>query len=190
MEGGGTEVFPDLGRHCQLPDCNQLDFLPFTCDGCHQVFCLEHRSYKSHECPKSDQKSRKVIVCERCSTAIETTGQYGEDEKEMLEQHERSKDCDPSKLKKHRCPVRRCKEILTFSNTASCKSCQVKVCLKHRFPADHACKRIATAPNALSSRSRLLAALPQRMGTDCGGKDAAHESRRPPPNTLKSVEAF
>lgn len=36
--GEGTEAFPDLGRHCQRSDCNQLDFLPFKCDGCHQVF--------------------------------------------------------------------------------------------------------------------------------------------------------
>lgn len=34
---GGTEAFPDLGRHCQHSDCHQLDFLPFTCDGCQKV---------------------------------------------------------------------------------------------------------------------------------------------------------
>ncbi|XP_040868754.1 uncharacterized protein [Glycine max] len=37
MASGGTEAFPDLGKHCQHRDCNQLDFLPFTCDGCQQV---------------------------------------------------------------------------------------------------------------------------------------------------------
>ena len=36
--GGGTEAFPDLGQHCQNPDCNQLDFLPFKCDGCQKVY--------------------------------------------------------------------------------------------------------------------------------------------------------
>ena len=35
--GGGTEAFPDLGQHCQHSDCNQLDFLPFNCDGCQKV---------------------------------------------------------------------------------------------------------------------------------------------------------
>lgn len=38
MASGGTEAFPDLGKHCQHVDCHQLDFLPFTCDGCKQVF--------------------------------------------------------------------------------------------------------------------------------------------------------
>lgn len=36
--GGGTEAFPDLGEHCQNPDCKLLDFLPFTCDGCKSVY--------------------------------------------------------------------------------------------------------------------------------------------------------
>jgi len=37
MASGGTEAFPDLGKHCQHVDCHRLDFLPFTCDGCKQV---------------------------------------------------------------------------------------------------------------------------------------------------------
>ncbi|XP_059250764.1 AN1-type zinc finger protein 1 isoform X4 [Mustela nigripes] len=28
------------------------DFLPFVCDGCSGVFCLEHRSRESHSCPE------------------------------------------------------------------------------------------------------------------------------------------
>lgn len=35
--GGGTEAFPDLGRHCQHSECKQLDFLPFNCNGCRKV---------------------------------------------------------------------------------------------------------------------------------------------------------
>ncbi|KAI5571815.1 hypothetical protein POPTR_011G138500v4 [Populus trichocarpa] len=141
--GGGTEAFPDLGRHCQHSECKQLDFLPFNCNGCRKVFCLEHRSYKSHECPKSDHKSRKVVVCETCSASIETTGCNEDAEKVVLLKHEKSGDCDPRKKKKKKptCAVKRCKEILTFSNTCTCKTCQLKVCLKHRFPADHACKK-------------------------------------------------
>lgn len=33
----GTPEFPDLGKHCTVDDCKQIDFLPFTCDRCHQV---------------------------------------------------------------------------------------------------------------------------------------------------------
>ncbi|XP_016512901.1 zinc finger AN1 domain-containing stress-associated protein 12 [Nicotiana tabacum] len=182
--GGGTEAFPDLGSHCQHSDCRQLDFLPFTCDACQKIFCVEHRSCKSHECPKSDINSRKVLVCEICSMSIETTGCQGEDDKVLLQKHEKSGDCDPKKKKKPTCPVKRCKEILTFSNTSTCKSCRIQVCLKHRFPADHACKRNSSL-SQLSANNKFLIALTARSGNDCGNKSRASTSR---PTTL-SVKA-
>lgn len=196
--GGGTEAFPDLGAHCQHPDCHQLDFLPFHCDACRkvhplacvcllcfvymylckpfnlgvsimQVFCVEHRSHKSHQCPKSDHNSRKVVVCEICSTSIETTGH---DEKVLLEKHRSSGGCDPANKRKPTCPVRRCKQVLTFSNTSTCKTCQLKVCLKHRFPVDHACGRgsAATTTSSVAGRwnDKFLVALASRNGKDCG----------------------
>ena len=137
-----------------------------------QVFCLEHRLAKSHECPKPDAGSRKVVVCEACSAAIETTGCFGEDEKKVLERHEKSGDCDPRKKKKPTCPVRRCKEVLTFSNTATCKTCRGRVCLKHRFPADHAC-------NQPRSSNKFLA---PRNGKDCGIKVSISSSSSQPPS--------
>ncbi|XP_033126057.1 AN1-type zinc finger protein 1-like isoform X1 [Anneissia japonica] len=39
-----------IGKHCDFPNCNQLDFLPFYCDNCSRTFCKEHRSKGSHEC--------------------------------------------------------------------------------------------------------------------------------------------
>ncbi|KAJ6332771.1 hypothetical protein OIU77_008761 [Salix suchowensis] len=192
MGGGGTEAFPDLGRHCEHSECNQLDFLPFNCDGCRKVFCLEHRSSKSHDCPKSDHKSRKVVVCETCSASIETTGCDEDTEKAVMEKHEKSGDCDPRKKKKKpTCAVKRCKEILTFSNTSTCKTCQLKVCLKHRFPADHACKKSSSSavPGMPEGRSnnKFLIALALRNGKDC-----ANNGRRttPPPSNTPSVKAY
>ncbi|XP_055966768.1 AN1-type zinc finger protein 1 [Sorex fumeus] len=42
----------DIGQHCQVAHCRQKDFLPFKCDGCSGIFCLEHRSRSSHNCPE------------------------------------------------------------------------------------------------------------------------------------------
>ncbi|XP_059670225.1 zinc finger AN1 domain-containing stress-associated protein 12 [Cornus florida] len=189
--GGGTEAFPDLGIHCQLSECNQLDFLPFKCVACQKTFCLEHRAYKSHNCPKQDHNSRKVVVCEICSTSIETTGREGEDEKVMLERHEKSGDCDPKKKNKPTCAVRRCREILTFSNTSTCKTCQLKVCLKHRFPADHACKHNSSSSSSASASfnkeaNKFLMALASRNANDCSKK--GRESASPP--STPSVKAY
>ncbi|KAM9839643.1 AN1-type zinc finger protein 1 isoform 2-T2 [Aulostomus maculatus] len=40
----------DIGKHCQIDSCHQKDFLPFVCDSCSGVFCLEHRSREAHSC--------------------------------------------------------------------------------------------------------------------------------------------
>ncbi|XP_021905402.1 zinc finger AN1 domain-containing stress-associated protein 12 [Carica papaya] len=177
--GGGTEAFPDLGDHCQHPDCHQLDFLPFHCDGCKKVFCLEHRSYKSHECPKSEHNSRRVVICGICSTSLETTGFDEDSARLMVERHKKSMDCDPSKKKKVVCPVRRCKEVLTFSNTSTCKVCHLKVCLKHRFPAEHSCNQALKATVMAGNgrwNDKFLVALGLRNGKDCGGRPTSPTS--------------
>jgi len=42
--------FPELGKHCSFAGCGLLDFLPFECDKCHQVFCNDHRVLEAHNC--------------------------------------------------------------------------------------------------------------------------------------------
>lgn len=157
------------------------------------MFCVEHRSFKSHECPKSDHNSRKVLVCEICSTSIETTGRDGEkDQMLLLEKHHKSGNCDPRMKKKPTCPVRRCKEILTFSNTSTCKTCQVKVCLKHRFPADHVCRKQTTPSssllvgNGVHWNEKFMAAFASRKGKECGKSERDSKSS----STTPSVRAY
>ncbi|CAM8968456.1 unnamed protein product [Rhodiola kirilowii] len=194
MTSGGTEAFPELGRHCQRSDCRQLDFLPFKCDGCHKVFCLEHRVQESHSCPKAGQNSRKVVVCEVCSTSIEITGQVGHDEKEILMQHTKSGKCDPKLKKKATCGVKRCKEFLTYSNSSTCKICEMKVCLKHRFPGDHVCavakaKSVATVGiNSVRTNDKFLMALAQRNAKDCGKSQSGRAARASPPALLAPLK--
>ncbi|KAI4388026.1 hypothetical protein MLD38_000402 [Melastoma candidum] len=199
MERGGTEAFPNLGEHCGHPDCHRLDFLPFNCDGCLSSFCLEHRSYDAHDCPKPGLTSRRVAVCKACSAAIETTSQ---DEGVALLRHENSGECDPSKRKKSVCPVERCRERLTFSNTCECKTCQVKVCLRHRFPADHACKGRGQAGGveAWGWNEKFLVALAIRSRSgakDCGKEENEKKKKKKKKGTLSpkrspstSIKAF
>ncbi|KAL5466983.1 hypothetical protein EMCRGX_G031148 [Ephydatia muelleri] len=40
----------NVGEQCTFALCKRLDFLPFLCDGCGQVFCKEHRTQDSHSC--------------------------------------------------------------------------------------------------------------------------------------------
>ncbi|KAF7213435.1 AN1-type zinc finger protein 1 [Nothobranchius furzeri] len=46
----------DIGRHCQVDSCNVKDFLPFVCDCCSGVYCLEHRSREAHSCAQEPVK--------------------------------------------------------------------------------------------------------------------------------------
>ncbi|KAG1368755.1 Zinc finger AN1 and C2H2 domain-containing stress-associated protein 16 [Cocos nucifera] len=136
----GTPEFPDLGKHCSVEDCRQIDFLPFTCDRCKKVFCLEHRSCTKHLCPNANQQDVTVLVCPLCAKGVHLVA--NEDPNITWESHVNS-DCDPSNYqkttKKKRCPVSGCKETLTFSNTIRCRDCTKEHCLKHRFGPDHKC---------------------------------------------------
>ncbi|XP_077227138.1 zinc finger (C2H2 type, AN1-like) family protein [Tasmannia lanceolata] len=136
----GTPEFPNLGKHCNVEDCHLIDFLPFTCDRCNQVFCLEHRSYTTHRCPNANQQDVTVLVCPLCAKGVRLIP--SEDPNITWETHVNT-DCDPSNYqratKKKRCPAPGCKETLTFSNTIKCRDCTLEHCLKHRFGPDHKC---------------------------------------------------
>ena len=100
---------------------------------------------------------------------------FGESNELTMKKHAQS-GCDPGNyvkvMKKPKCPVRGCRELLTFSNTYSCNSCQKSVCLRHRFPADHACGTAAVTlkqPARTAAASNFLTAFAARVsGTDCG----------------------
>ncbi|NXQ54058.1 ZFAN1 protein, partial [Anthoscopus minutus] len=49
-----------VGQHCGVPECRQLDFLPFVCDGCSGIFCLQHRSRDAHGCPEVNIRNSSV----------------------------------------------------------------------------------------------------------------------------------
>lgn len=40
----------NVGKHCDLKGCNQLDFLPVKCSHCKNIFCKEHFNYLNHNC--------------------------------------------------------------------------------------------------------------------------------------------
>lgn len=138
-----------------------------------QVFCLEHRTYKAHSCPNENHKDVSVLICSVCAKSVKTV--FGESNEVTMKKHSQS-GCDPSNyakvMKKPKCPVRGCRELLTFSNKYSCNSCRKTVCLRHRFPTDHACG-VAVAkskePARTAAASSFLASFAARVsGTDCG----------------------
>ncbi|KAH7472526.1 hypothetical protein PRNP1_012502 [Phytophthora ramorum] len=137
----------DIGAHCSMPACHQQDFLPFTCDCCSGVFCLEHRSYDTHECPQAGSHDRRVVQCPVCKQLIRWTAE--QDVNAVWEQHVRVGQCTREKFqqqqkqkkpKKKRCAAQGCRDVLLTSNQFHCRQCGQDVCLKHRFEADHDCE--------------------------------------------------
>ncbi|BFZ19474.1 hypothetical protein BsWGS_22513 [Bradybaena similaris] len=61
---------PHIGKTCSLPTCNQLDFLPFQCDGCGKTFCLQHRSRDQHACTVEPQREPTSHSSERYSCSV------------------------------------------------------------------------------------------------------------------------
>lgn len=140
-----------------------------------QTFCLEHRSYKAHSCPKEGMKDTTVVICPVCAGTVRTV--YGEAVDLTLEKHMQGS-CDPSNydrvMKKPKCPVKRCREVLSTTNTYMCKTCKMKVCMRHRFPADHSCmsgfKTRAASMDTLAQN--FMKILAHRKGTECASSSS------------------
>lgn len=93
----GTPEFPNLGKHCSVEDCRQIDFLPFTCDCCFKVYCLDHRSYIRHQCPTANKNNVTVVICPLCAKGVRLNPV--EDPNITWESHVNT-ECDPSNYEK------------------------------------------------------------------------------------------
>jgi len=174
--------FAHLGAHCDVKTCRQRDFLPFTCDCCDGTFCLDHRSYRTHECPKAAELDSVAIKCPLCSQAFKLGA--GEDANVAWERHSRD-GCDPdgrkARVKKPRCDVKGCREKLVFSNRYDCTSCGQAVCLQHRFADAHKCREVAA-----SKRTSWLDNITGRGGGRRGGAGGGGAGGKPKPKPASS----
>lgn len=52
------------GTRCHYPNCKIHDFLPFQCEYCHGIYCLEHRSRFNHPCQEnfSDNQLKQTSI--------------------------------------------------------------------------------------------------------------------------------
>uniref|UniRef100_A0A7S1QN69 RanBP2-type domain-containing protein n=1 Tax=Alexandrium catenella TaxID=2925 RepID=A0A7S1QN69_ALECA len=176
-------VLSDKGAHCAVGDCRQRDFLPFSCDQCGQLFCLDHFRYEAHSCTRAAGKDNRVLVCPLCQKGVKLV--VGEDPNVTWERHVATDCAAPSggaPPKKERCPVPGCKEQLTSINRFDCGLCGRRVCLKHRFEDAHGCTAAASASagsrpsvaRLAASASRAVAsATAQASSTVAGARSGA-----------------
>ncbi|EDV29400.1 uncharacterized protein TRIADDRAFT_51674 [Trichoplax adhaerens] len=131
-----------IGRHCSVKDCNQLDFLPFTCNDCHKIFCLNHRSHVAHQCKAFADKDVKIATCPLCDKLIRRDPKLNLND--QVERHIMSgcKDnvASEGSSKSNKCSMKQCRthELIPFK----CLRCHHDYCARHRHMEDHHCHTI------------------------------------------------
>ncbi|GMS85828.1 hypothetical protein PENTCL1PPCAC_8003, partial [Pristionchus entomophagus] len=63
---------PDLGKQCGVKSCNQLAFLPITCNECRCSFCELHFAFEAHSCQRSLSQDARVPSCQLYSKPVPT----------------------------------------------------------------------------------------------------------------------
>mmetsp|Transcript_25932 Transcript_25932/g.42570 ORF Transcript_25932/g.42570 Transcript_25932/m.42570 type:complete len:158 (-) Transcript_25932:149-622(-) len=126
---------PDLGKHCEL--CRQLDFLPFECEGCSKLYCVEHRTRDAHKCtaPKVDSV---VPTCPLCNQIFAIS--KSEDPNIIISKHIdagcQSKPTE-TRTKSNKCSHKGCHSVELIP--IRCKHCSKVYCVRHRYADVHDC---------------------------------------------------
>jgi predicted nucleic acid binding AN1-type Zn finger protein len=143
----------NLGKHCDVADCHQRDFLPFTCDYCSKSLCTNHRTYAAHNCEGNKMKDMTSIDCPLCGKSVKFA--KADDVDALWNQHYKL-NCNQSFPVKNKqsCYEASCQRQLGPSNSFTCTKCKQQVCLSHRSPEDHHC---------LGVRGAILSKLPQHL---------------------------
>jgi hypothetical protein len=113
-----------IGMHCQYAYCNTLDFLPFRCESCRSVFCLDHRLESGHECKKAGEWATRRRLAAQARPSLGAGKLMAEVEKP--------------------CASPACKTVIgtSLSTSVHCVTCNRDYCLKHRLREDHDCKNL------------------------------------------------
>lgn len=138
--------FVGLGSHCEVANCQQLDFLPFQCDMCKKTFCLDHSKYDDHNCEQYYKKNKIVPVCPLCQQVVSVPP--GMDPNAMVERHINAGCPRPKTKSSAKCTAPKCQE----KGVVTCKYCDEDFCLKHRHEQDHDCI-IVTAKSVKNPQS-------------------------------------
>lgn len=170
-----------MGGRCSLNDCRLHDFLPFKCDACRRIFCLEHRSASAHTCRSAAALDCKVFTCPLCLSSIKISGAG---ENVDFAGHERSGDCARAKatraaeLKIPTCGAPRCKKKLLTGAKVVCSLCRGEYCIEHRMPESHKCNPASAGGPGRSILSRFSSAATSALSAPAARPPTAAEQLR------------
>ncbi|KAK2566283.1 AN1-type zinc finger protein 2B, partial [Acropora cervicornis] len=130
-----------LGTHCSLAECKRLDFLPFHCSHCSQVFWYVQTIKLKRSRAFFRGCSVHVPVCPICNHIIKKS--KNEDINSQVERHILSgcKSLVVAKPKKsNKCSLKTCRQhgLMPFV----CPECNKNHCIRHRHAEDHFCSAL------------------------------------------------
>jgi hypothetical protein len=158
-----TAFSKDIGKHCAVTTCHQLDFLPTKCDDCLSFHCSEHSDAASHDCKSIANKEKRAVECATCHQLMAPSELNG---------HRCADSAVSVSSKKSKiCSVPKCKsagEIARLSAT-KCKHCSEPLCIEHRFDCECRKKKSflsrQTGTDVQTKRALMLDAATRRAQT-------------------------
>jgi len=148
--------FPNIGQHCQVKSCEQLDFLPFKCQLCKGTFCLDHRKFDKHNCPNMHlNKDRTVPLCPICSLPVMCLPDQSPDDAVWKHIQEGCTEGVKKREREAKCHVKKCKEVPFLP--IICNNCGFKFCAQHRLASDHYCKKKDISPKNTTQQKQIKA---------------------------------
>ncbi|TFK55319.1 hypothetical protein OE88DRAFT_1623516 [Heliocybe sulcata] len=146
----------EIGAHCSVQSCNELDFLPIKC-GCERFFCRHHISPDAHECTSSSSSatvpgSTSLRKLERC--ALDSCN------KPSLESY-------VSDAGDH-----------AGRQAALCPRCHLAFCAAHRYPESHSCSA-ADPTTSQPPKNEAAQALLQKHFPPSGSQKTVKPSTTP-----------
>lgn len=173
-----------IGKHCDLPECHLLDFLPFKCESCggyvtlplphpsesnvNRTFCLDHRTETSHKCA---HEGRWAAARREKFVAASTTPRL----RSLLETQ---------------CSHAKCRTIINTSRepAVNCQTCSRQYCLAHRLQEQHDCDKIKPpSPPTASAGDKAKTALGRFKAWTSSKSNKAVRSTRPIASQITEV---
>lgn len=123
-----------VGARCALSTCRMLDYLPFRCASCSQLFCAEHQTPAAHTCAAAPASARFVPTCPMCNEPVPVPP--GRDPNVVMASHI-DQGCPRRKRSNPKCALSSCS--VRDPAATVCKSCTMTFCIQHRLETDHEC---------------------------------------------------
>ncbi|KAI9190124.1 hypothetical protein H9P43_001557 [Blastocladiella emersonii ATCC 22665] len=136
-----------LGKHCEVPSCHQLDYLPFRCTHCQHTYCAEHAKPASHGPLMPEHKSTSEPGCPGMLLGLRPGRELAPGVTVAPSAQPAPAASAPSPSTTRGCPHPKCR---TKSATrgkpllVKCNGCQTSYCIPHRLPEIHACSSAAS----------------------------------------------